>query len=257
MLKAVKIKKTIQENYRIKTFILAEKIESTPGQFAMLWLPRTNERPMCIVDANPLTFTIAKVGPFTEAVHRLKKGDTIWYRGPYGNGFKLGGKNIILVGGGYGVAAMFGLAKEAKKKGLKPTVIIGAKNKKDVIYEKKFRDAKIKTIVATEDGSAGFKGLATEVAEELIKSYHIDYIYSAGPEKMMAALGKIADKYKIPAQFSIERFMKCGGLLLCGHCEINGLLVCQDGPVFDWKVLKKLPDFGQYHRNQAAQKIPL
>ncbi|OGY24772.1 MAG: dihydroorotate dehydrogenase electron transfer subunit [Candidatus Woykebacteria bacterium RBG_13_40_7b] len=257
MLKQVRIKKVVEENYRIKNFVLDEKIESIPGQFAMLWLPRLNERPMCIVNSDPLTFTVAKIGPFTEAVHRLKEGDPIWYRGPYGHGFEIKGKNVLLVGGGYGVAAMFDLARSATKKGLKPTLIIAAKTKKDIIYEYKLKKAKIKTMVATEDGSAGSESLATNAAEELIKSNTFDCIYSAGPEKMMVALGEIADKYKIPAQFSTERFMKCGGLLLCGHCEINGVLVCKDGPVFDWKTLKNLPDFGRYHRNQAAQKIPI
>jgi len=257
MLKQAKIEKITLENYRIKTFVLDEKIQSVPGQFAMLWLPRLNERPMCIVDSSPLTFTIAKIGQFTEAAHRLKKGDTVWYRGPYGDGFKLKGRNILLVGGGYGVAAMFDLARLAKKKGLKPAVVVAAKTKKDIIYGNKFKAAKIKTVVATEDGFVGVKGLATEAAVKVIKSDNIDYIYSAGPEEMMVALGKVADKYKISAQFSVERYMKCGGLLLCGHCEINGLLVCKDGPVFDWKVLKNLPDFGHYYRNQAAQKIPL
>ena len=139
MLKPVKIKKIVQENYRIKTFTLDEKIEASPGQFAMLWLPRVNERPMCIVDSNPLTFTIAKRGPFTEAAHQLKKGDTILYRGPYGKGFKLTDKNILLVGGGYGVSAMFNLAKQAMKKRLKPTVVIGAKNKNHCCYGGRFR----------------------------------------------------------------------------------------------------------------------
>jgi dihydroorotate dehydrogenase electron transfer subunit len=257
MLKPVKIRKIIKENYRIKTFVLDEEINSVPGQFVMLWLPRLGEKPMCVVDFSPLTFTIAKVGPFTKAIHSLKRGDTIWYRGPYGKGFKLKSKDVLLVGGGYGVAALYGLARQAKKKGLKATFIIGGKGKKDIIYENKLKKLGIKTIVSTEDGSSGCKGLVTEVVGEILKSGSKQTVYSAGPEKMMVALGKITDQFKVPCQLSIERFMKCGGLYLCGHCELSGLLVCVDGPVFDWKLIKKLPDFGVFHRNQAAQKVPL
>ncbi len=257
MLKPVKIKKIIKENNRIKTFILDERINSAPGQFAMLWLPRIGEKPMCIVNSSPLAFTIAKVGPFTEAIHSLKSGDTIWYRGPYGKGFKLKGKNVLLVGGGYGVAAIYDLARQARKKGLRVTFIIGTKSKKDLIYENKLKKQKIKTIVSTEDGSCGHKGLVTQVVSEILESNSKYAVYSAGPEKMMVALGKISDQFKVPYQLSVERFMKCGGLYLCGHCELNGFLVCIDGPVFDWKLIKKLPDVGVFHRNQAAQKVAL
>ncbi len=257
MLKPVKIRKIIKENYRIKTFILDEEINSIPGQFAMLWLPRLGEKPMCIVDSSPLTFTIAKVGFFTKAVHSLKHGETIWYRGPYGKGFKLKNKNALLVGGGYGAAALYDLARQAKKKGLKVTFIIGGKSKKDIVYENKLKKLGIKTIVTTEDGSSGQRGLVTEVVGEMLKSGSKQTVYSAGPEKMMASLGKIVDQFKVSYQLSVERFMKCGGLYLCGHCELNGVLVCIDGPVFDWKLIKKLPDFGVFHRNQSAQKVPL
>ena len=145
----------------------------------------------------------------------------------------------------------------AKRRGLRTTFVIGGKSKKDIIYENRLKKRRIKTIVSTEDGSSGRKGLVTEVVGEILKSGGTQTVYSAGPEKMMVSLGKIIDQFKVPYQLGIERFMKCGGLYLCGHCELNGFLVCVDGPVFDWRLIKKLPDFGALHRNQAAQKVPL
>ncbi|MEX0616586.1 MAG: dihydroorotate dehydrogenase electron transfer subunit [Candidatus Woykebacteria bacterium] len=254
--KPAKVTKIVKENYRINTIFLDEKTKSEPGKFAMLWLPGFNEKPFAIINDEPLTFTIAAVGPFSKKIASLKVGDNIWYRGPYGASFNLEKKkNILLVGGGYGVAAMYDLAKKAKGKDIKSTVIIGAKNKDDVIFEQLLRNQKIETHIATEDGSSGFKGLATQLAKTIIEKEKINQIYSAGPEKMMKVIGDLADEFDVPYQLSVERFMKCGGLYLCGHCEINGYLCCIDGPVFDWRLIKTLPDFGVYHRGQDATKV--
>jgi dihydroorotate dehydrogenase electron transfer subunit len=256
--KAAKIKNVIKDNYRIRTFVLDGQIKSKPGQFAMLWLPRHNEKPIAIIDNDPLTFTVAKVGPFTTEIHTLKVGDTIWYRGPYGNNYNLRNKKkVLLVGGGYGVAAMYDLAKRAKEKGIVSNVIIGARSKRDVIFEKLFDELQVKSYVTTEDGSKGFKGFSTQLAENLLQKEGFDAIYSAGPEKMMFAIGELADRFKLFYELSVERFMKCGGQYLCGHCELNGYLTCVDGPVFNWKLVKRLSDFGFFHRDRTATKIPI
>ena len=61
-------------------------MDAAPGQFAMLWLPGLDEKPFSIAAADPLMFTIARVGPFSDALHLLKIGDRLWVRGPFGRG---------------------------------------------------------------------------------------------------------------------------------------------------------------------------
>ena len=255
--KLVKIKKIIQENQKVKTFVLEEKVKATPGQYLMIWLPGVGEKPFSITNPNPLTILVAKVGPFSIALHRLVPGEKIGYRGPIGRGFKITGKNILLVGGGYGVAPLYFLTQELVKKKRKVFVILGAKKKGELLYEKKFKKLGVKVFVTTDDGSYGQKGLVTDIGGEIIKKEKIDMAYSCGPEKMMVTLGKICRELRVPCFLSLERFMKCGSLGICGQCEINGVLVCRKGPVFNYRFLVKLPDFGQARRDQAGLKVKL
>jgi len=255
--KLVKIKKIIKENQKVKTFILGERVKAIPGQYLMIWLPEIGEKPFSIANPDPLTIIVAQVGPFSTALHELVPGEKLGYRGPIGQGFKITGENILLVGGGYGVAPLYFLTQEAVKKKKKVFIVLGAKKKGELLYEKKFKRLGAKVFIATNDGSCGWKGLATDIGQEIIKKEKIDMVYSCGPEKMMVTLGKICQYLKVPCFLSVERFMKCGGLGICGQCEINGVLVCQQGPVFSYRFLLKLPDFGHARRDQAGMKIEL
>jgi len=255
--KLVKIKKIIKENQKVKTFIFEERIKAIPGQYLMIWLPGVGEKPFSITNPDPLTIIIARVGPFSTALHKLVLGKKLGYRGPIGRGFKIVGEKILLVGGGYGAAPLYFLAQEAVKKKKKIFIVLGAKKKGELLYEKRFKKLGAKVFITTDDGSCGRKGLATDIGEEIIKKEKIDRVYSCGPEKMMDVLGKICQRLKVPCFLSLERFMKCGGLGICGQCEINGVLVCQQGPVFNYRFLLKLPDFGHIRRDQAGLKVKL
>ena len=72
-----RIARVVEENARVKTFVLRVSLEAEPGQFVMVWLPGVNEKPFSLVDAAPLTLTVARVGPFTSALHRLRAGDRL------------------------------------------------------------------------------------------------------------------------------------------------------------------------------------
>jgi len=255
--KLVKIKKIIKENQKVKTFIFEERIKAIPGQYLMIWLPGVGEKPFSITNPDPLTIIIARVGPFSTALHKLVLGKKLGYRGPIGRGFKIVGEKILLVGGGYGAAPLYFLAQEAVKKKKKIFIVLGAKKKGELLYEKRFKKLGAKVFITTDDGSCGRKGLATDIGEEIIKKEKIDRVYSCGPEKMMDVLGKICQRLKVPCFLSLERFMKCGGLGICGQCEINGVLVCQQVPVFNYRFLLKLPDFGHIRRDQAGLKVKL
>lgn len=230
--KPITIKKIIQENFRTKSFVTDEKIKAEPGQFIMLWLPRIAEKPFSVVDNHPLTFTAMSVGPFTKNLNsKIKKGDKIWYRGPFGKGtFKAVKGKKILVSGGCGCVPLYFLAKKLRRKKT-IRVIVGAKTKKELLFEKKFKELGFKTIVATDDGSKGIKGFTTDVLQEILEKEQVSCVYGCGPEAMLKKVAQICDKFKTRYQLSLEALIKCG-FGVCGSCSRGGKLVCQDGPVF-------------------------
>ena len=110
-------------------------------------------------------------------------------------------------------------------------------------------------MISTDDGSKGYKGLASDLAKEEIAKEKFDQVLTCGPEIMMKKLYDICKN--IPFQASLERYMKCG-FGICGQCCIGeGLRVCKEGPVFDGKTLKKIQDFGIYTRDASGRKIKL
>lgn len=248
------ISKIEVENYRVKTFFFKESLPSLPGQFAMIWLPGIDEKPMSINSAEPFSISFAAVGAFSKALSNCKVGDKVGVSGPYGTNFELKGKSILLVGGGYGVVPLRFLAQEAKRKGgIKCAAIVGAKNKKDLLFEKRLEMEGCEVYASTDDGSKGFKGNAVQFAEQLFSKTKFDAIYSCGPEKMMFYLSKLAKKHSIPCFVSAERFMKCG-IGVCGACTIGGLMSCRDGPVMDAKLLEDIEDWGNFHREKGGRK---
>jgi dihydroorotate dehydrogenase electron transfer subunit len=254
--KTAKIKRVITENRRVKTFVLDAAIDARPGQFVMVWLPRVNEKPFSIMAANPLTLSIANVGDFTEKIHALKEGDSLAFRGPFGNGFKLEGRKILLVGGGYGAAPLRFLASEARENGAEVTFVLGAKTADELLLEKSFADAGCRVVVTTDDGSKGLKGFATDAVNGLLQKENFDSIYACGPERMMKKLAETSGLKQIPFQASLERYIKCG-LGICGQCAVDGLRVCYDGPVFDASVLKTLSEFGETKRDASGLPVKL
>ncbi len=93
-----------QENYRTKTFTFDLTLAATPGQFVMVWLPRFDEKPFSLVNANPVTLMITAVGPFSRLLHEKQPGDKVWFRGPFGQGYTVppAHQRVALVGGGWG-----------------------------------------------------------------------------------------------------------------------------------------------------------
>ena len=253
--KVTKIIKTIEENPYVKTFFFKYPQKVKPGQFFMIWIPNVDEIPMSASyikdDIKGITFK--QVGDATKSLFKLKKDDKIGIRGPYGKNFKITDKNILLVGGGTGIATLGPTVEEATKKGINTTVILGAKNKKELFFENRFKKYGAKVYISTDDGSKGYKGLATDLAKKLLNENKYSSILTCGPEKMMKRLLELSKN--IPFQASLERYMKCG-FGICGQCCIDeGIRVCEDGPIFDGKTLKNIQDFGVYKRDAAGRKI--
>jgi dihydroorotate dehydrogenase electron transfer subunit len=223
------------ENARTKTFVLDTAVEATPGQFVMLWLPGLDEKPFSLVAGDPLSVTVACVGPFTRAAHGLQVGDRIWWRGPLGQGFQINSQRLLLVGGGYGAAPLVFLARRAVAQGCDVTVTLGAHTEADLLLVDRFHDLGVRVLTATEDGSAGHRGMVTDLVDTLLargagSAEPVDALYGCGPVGMLAALERLGQHRAIPTQLSWEAYMRCG-MGLCGSCQHHGRLLCWDGPV--------------------------
>lgn len=225
------------ENYRTVTLVFDGIMEAYPGQFVMAWLPRFDEKPFSLVNANPITLMVTSVGPFSRLVHELKAGDRLWLRGPFGRGYhRPADQNCLaLVGGGYGVAPLLWLAQCELAHVEQITAVIGARTENDLLYVDRFqqlavRHSNLSVITATEDGSAGMRGRVTDALLPLATGQTLDGIYACGPHGMLAALQALGAEHAIPCQLSWEAYMRCG-IGICGACEHEGQVLCLDGPV--------------------------
>jgi dihydroorotate dehydrogenase electron transfer subunit len=250
----------IQDETRtIRTFVLdMELAEAEPGQFVMLWLPGIDEKPMSIAYPTPLTLTITRLGSFSTALHRAREGDRLGVRGPYGRGFSLHEKRpALMVAGGCGAPPLYFLAARAVEHGAPTTVALGARTALDLLYVERFRALDVDLHLATDDGSLGKKGPVTDLVDQLVEKLESPpAIYTCGPEPMLAALLHFCLRHDLPGQFSIERYMKCG-FGICGQCALDGLLICQDGPVLTVDQLKGLSDFGRFRRSATGRRLPI
>lgn len=253
--KITKILDIQNEAKNVKTITFKYPNKSKPGQFFMIWIPGVDEIPMSVsyLDKNIKGITFKKIGDATSALYKLKKGDRIGVRGPYGNGFQLKGKQVLFVGGGTGIATIAPAVEHTVKNKNKATVIIGAKTKDELFFEDRLKKCGAKILVSTDDGSKGFKGFVTDLVQDILKKENIDSIMTCGPEQMLKTL--LTYSNNIYFQASLERYMKCA-LGICGQCCVGeGLRVCMDGPIFDGETLKNVTDFGVYRRDSAGRKV--
>lgn len=252
----VKIKRVAKEGRNTKTifFDLDRKIE--PGQFLMILIPGVDEIPMSVSYYAGLEkgFTFKVVGDATKKLYSMKEGDIIGVRGPLGKGFNLKGRKILFVGGGTGICSIVLAAEKAFEDDKICSVVIGARNKEEIIFEERLRKKGIEVHVSTDDGSKGFRGQASDLALKLIEEMEPDQVITCGPELMMKKLVDFCNERDIYIEASLERYIKCG-LGLCGQCSMGkGLRICTDGPVFDGKTLDRCKDFGVFKRDEAGKK---
>ena len=253
--KITSISKIKRENNNTKTLMFNYSQETHPGQFFMIWIAGVDEIPMSASYINGYIkgITFRRVGEATHALFKLKEGDHIGIRGPYGKGFKINGKKILFVGGGTGIATLAPAVEMATMKHIDSTVIIGAKTTNEIFFEERLINSNATVYIATNDGSKGYKGFASDLAQEFLGKDDFSSVITCGPELMMKKLLDLSKN--IPFQASIERYMKCG-FGICGQCCIgDGLRVCEEGPVFEGKMLKHVDEFGVYRRNGAGRKI--
>lgn len=237
----------------------AQTLRYDPGQFMMISIPGVGEGPFSIssTPTRPglLEFCIRRVGMLTDAIFKLKENQIIFVRGPYGNGFpieKMIGKNIIIVAGGLGAAPLRSVLLYAlDNRDLFERVIYlhGARTPQDMLFRDEFLELKQRDdleIFLTVDKDPS--GTWTEHIGVVTKLF--EYVKDIDPENTFGVVCGppimykfvIAEflKLKVPKHqilMTLERRMKCG-IGKCGHCAIEYIYTCIDGPVFTyWDVL--------------------
>lgn len=181
-------------------------------------------------------------GRGTRLLSGVEPGKSLRLLGPLGNGFPLHEKNTVpvLVGGGSGFPPLHFLARRVAAGG---HFLIGARSREclpPVPVLKSFRDKGAKVLVATEDGSAGTKGMTGDILDSFLakmKQKHRFVVYACGPHAMLAAVSRISAAYDVRCYVSMEERMACG-LGACMGCSIPQKAggykrACKEGPVFD------------------------
>jgi dihydroorotate dehydrogenase electron transfer subunit len=224
----VRVEKVVKHTENLATIFFNPEIRSFPGQFVMVNVFGYEEIPLSL--SSPSSLTVKAVGDTTKALVNIQAGELLGIRGPLGRPFSPA-KKALIVAGGVGIAPLMYLHDFLISKGSEVHVIYGARTSEELIWKEKFRSLD----VATDDGSEGFKGNVVELIKEKgidLKSF--EKIYCCGPEIMLKGLHKLFKDAEVldRAEFSLERYMRCG-IGLCGSCVLeNGLRVCVEGPVF-------------------------
>jgi dihydroorotate dehydrogenase electron transfer subunit len=238
-----------------KTMIFEEGLRATSGQFVMVWVPGVDEFPMSVsYSGDRLGVTYQIIGEGTKALASKCPGEKVGIRGPYGKGFAIHGKRLLVVAGGLGMAPLGLFVEEATSHGAKVDVVLGARSSKELLFEGRAARAGARVHISTDDGSKGFKGLATQLAAEVLEKDRFDCVYTCGPEKMIVGLLTLADKKGVPMQASLERIMKCG-IGICDSCALDGKHVCRDGPVFNERELRSFSELGKTKLDMCGRKV--
>jgi NAD(P)H-flavin reductase len=242
---------------------LEQPLGHGPGQFVMVSIPGIGESAISITcgprDDNILEIVIRRAGSVTGVIHGLKEGDYLGIRGPYGHGFPMDefdGKDVLFVAGGLGLVPLRSLilpVVEQKARFGNVTLITGARNPAEAL----FRDELVSW--ATVDGVEVFNmvdrtdeqpwkgrvGLVTQPIGDLKLDRDNTVVVLCGPPVMYKfVMLELQAHHQIPNEsifLDLERRMKCG-VGKCGHCQINSLYCCQEGPVFRYSDLINYPE---------------
>jgi anaerobic sulfite reductase subunit B len=252
----VKILDVFQESPDTYTFILDYKIKHDPGQFIQVNILGVGESPISISSYSSkfLKITVRVVGNVTRALTKLKKGEVVFVRGPYGAGYPLAnyaGKSLILIGGGCGVAPLKGAIDyvESKRDLFKDIYLfLGYRSPDDMLFkrEQKEWEQKYHIEVTVENapqeicytGKTGFVTAALTAFEICGPERFIACL--CGPPVMINKSIEILHQKGIAYNqiyVSAERLMHCA-IGKCCHCMVHGEFVCKDGPVFRYDQIK-------------------
>ncbi len=233
-------------------------LNNAPGQFVEVSLFGIGEAPISISSSpsrsnGVFELCIRRVGDLTNALHALQPGDTVGIRGPFGHGFsleKMKGKDILFAAGGLGLAPLRSLINQVlDERGSFGRVIIlyGTKQPKEILFKEELQEWADRddvefhlTVDRADETWRGNVGVITTLFPKIAVNSRNTVAAICGPPIMyrfvlMELMGKGIPKTQI--YLSLERRMKCG-VGKCGHCQINNLYCCVDGPVFKYSQIK-------------------
>ncbi len=237
-------------------------IEYKAGQFMEVGMFGLGEAPISICSGpgrgkrDDLEMCIRAVGDVTNAIHRLKAGDSVAVRGPFGNGFDMdsvAGMDLLFVAGGLGLApcrSFIQAALDQREKFNRVTILYGARTPGDLLFRddleawSKRKDCEF--LLTVDRGDEKWKGNTGVITTLFRKMAKVDpartVAFIIGPPVMFkfAVLESLAmGLRKANIYCSLERRMKCG-LGKCGHCQIRNIYVCQEGPIFNYAEVTRL-----------------
>lgn len=268
MFKIVEKRKLTDNIYEMK--IAAERVAraALPGQFVIVRADAGSERiPLTIADydveAGTVTIVTQTIGHSTKKICSLEEGESLAdFAGPLGRPSEfvhmpveeLRKRKYLFIAGGVGTAPVYPQVKWLKQQGVECDVIIGAKSSNMLIYIDKME--KVGNVhIATDDGTAGYKGMVTGLAAELIEKEQRTYdeCISIGPMIMMKFVCLATAKWNLKTTVSLNALM-VDGTGMCGACRVSvggkTLFTCVDGPEFDGHQV----DFDEAMRRQAMYK---
>ena len=236
-----------------------EPLVYEPGQFVGVTVFGVGESPISICSSptqgKAFELTVRSVGTVTSALKKFGVGDRLGIRGPFGNRFDyeaMKGEDVLIAAGGLGLAPTRSLIRYVLDKRQdfgKVTILFGAREPKWLLFRKEVEEwvkrKDIDTRVTVDRADASWKG-NVGVITRLFRQIEIDpartYAVIVGPPVMfkftvLEALAAGVPEHRIIC--SLERHMKCG-VGKCGHCQIRGIYVCREGPVFTYEQVKKL-----------------
>jgi len=222
------------------------------GQFVIVMADEHSERiPLTIADTDKreaIRVIYQIVGTSTEKLSQLNQGDSLSNcAGPLGKPSEIPeGKKTLVIGGGVGIAAILTIIKSLKEKGNHVTCILGSRDSEHIILEDEIRQIADETIVYTDDGSAGEKGLVTDGMKMLFEAgREFDSAWAVGPTIMMKYCSLVAKENDLLIWTSLNPIM-IDGTGMCGGCRVKVKdtikYACVDGPEFDgryvdWDIL--------------------
>ncbi|WP_250278246.1 anaerobic sulfite reductase subunit AsrB [[Clostridium] colinum] len=249
----IKKESLLEHTFKVKT-----DIKVNHGQFLQLSIPKIGEAPISVSAFGDgwLDFTIRAVGKVTDEIFQKKPGDTLFLRGAYGNGWpfeeKFKGKNLVIITGGTGLAPVRSMLNACYEQDLAKsvTLISGFKNEEGIIFREELEKWKNKFntyYTLDKDKIDGWNvGFVTDFVSKIdYKAFGDDYeVIIVGPPQMMKFTGLAVAKCGVPEDkiwVSFERKMSCA-VGKCGHCRIDEVYVCLEGPVFNYTDAKNLID---------------
>ncbi|HEX6263420.1 MAG TPA: dihydroorotate dehydrogenase electron transfer subunit [Actinomycetota bacterium] len=242
--------------YHTLTLVAPEIAEvARPGQFVQIAVPEGREfllrRPFSIHEASrrggwagTLELAFLGTGPGTTWLTQVQPHDFLDVIGPLGKPFPYPRQltNCLLVGGGYGAAPLYFLAKELNARQKRVDMIIGARDQERIFKQVEAKRLSVSIGITTEDGSLGDRGRVTDILPGMVSRTGTEVVYACGPNAMLRAVAEYCADHGIPCQVAVEELMACG-MGICWTCTVpvirrdgsgwDNLRTCVEGPVFN------------------------